>query len=113
VDGPLRLQRIPDRRRDVRWSRLELPWLRELQFRPGFNAALVNLSFRGALVETSTRLRPGARAVLRLTSTARVWTVSGAVSRSWVAAVERERGVVYRGAVQFDNALDLPGTGTD
>jgi len=51
--------------------------------------------------------------VLRLTSTARVWTVSGAVSRSWVAAVERERGVVYRGAVQFDNALDLPGTGTD
>ena len=73
----------------------------------------MNLSAGGALVETPTWLRPGARTVLRLTGVSGSWTVSGSVSRSWVAAIEPEHGVVYRGALVFDEALDLPWAGTD
>ena len=113
MEGTLRQGRTPDRRRAIRRTRAELSWLRELGLRPGLDVALVDLSAGGALVETRTLLRPGARTVLRLTGAAGSWTVSGSVSRSWVAAVEREHGVMYRGALVFDEALDLAGAGTD
>ena len=113
MDGTLSRERMPDRRRAVRRRRAELVWLRGLRLRPGLEVVLVNLSIGGALVETPSRLRPGGRAALRLTGAAGSWTVSGYVSRSWVAALERERGVVYRGALVFDEALVLPGLGSD
>ncbi len=109
MDGTLRQGRTPERRRAIRKKRAELSWLRELRLWPGRDVALVNLSAGGALVETRTRLRPGARTVLRLTAATDNWTVPGSVSRSWVAAVEPEHGVVYRGALVFDEALDFPG----
>ena len=96
-----------ERRQAIRRKRADLSWVRELWLRPGFDAALVNLSTGGALVETPHRLRPGARTVLRLIGTAGTWTVSGSVSRAWVASIEPEHGVVYRGALVFDEALDL------
>ena len=108
MDGTLRQGRTPERRRAIRKRRAELPWLRGLRLRPGLDVALVNLSAGGALVETPTRLRLGARTALRLTGTAGSWTVSGHVSRSWVATVAREHGVLYRGALVFDEAIDLP-----
>ena len=85
-----------------------MSWLRGLRLRPGTDVALLNLSAGGALVETTTRLRPGARTVLRLTGVVGSWTVSGLVSRSWVAAVTHEQGVMYRGALVFDEAIDFP-----
>ena len=97
----------PERRQAIRRQRTELSWLWELRLRPGFDAALVNLSAGGALVETPTRLRPGARTVLRLIGAMGSWTVSGWVSRAWVVAIDPEHGVVYRGALVFDEALDL------
>lgn len=109
MDGTLTPGRTPERRRAIRRKRAELPWLRELRLRPGRDVALVNLSSGGALVETRTRLLPGARAVLRLTAAANSWTVPSSVSRAWVAAVEPEHGVTYRGVLVFDEALDLPG----
>ena len=108
MDGTLRQGRTPERRRAIRKGRAELSWLRGLRLRPGLDVALVNLSAGGALVETPTRLRPGVRTVLRLTGAVGRWTVSGLVSRSWVAAVAREHGVVYRGALVFDEAIDFP-----
>ena len=99
---------VPDRRRSVRRKRAELSCLRELRLRPGFDAVLVNLSAGGALVETPTRLRPGTHTVLRLTGAGASWTVPGSVSRVWVAAIEPAHGVVYRGALVFDEAFDLP-----
>ena len=107
MDGTVGLGPSLDRRRAVRKKRVELPWLWGLRLRPGLDVALVNLSAGGALVETPTRLRPGARTVLRLTGAAGNWTVSGSVSRSWVAAIDPEHGVVYRGALVFDTALNL------
>ena len=98
----------PDRRRAIRKEPAELPWLRELRLRPGLDAVLVNLSAGGALVETPTRLRPGTHTVLRLIGAGASWTVPGSVSRAWVAAIEPAHGVVYRGALVFDEAFDLP-----
>ena len=100
----------PERRRAIRRKRADLSWLRTLWLRPGFDAALVNLSTGGALVETPNRLRPGARTVLRLIGTSDSWTVSGSVSRAWVSSIAPEHGVVYRGALVFDEALDLSRT---
>ncbi len=109
MDGTVKQGRTAERRRAMRKTRAELSWLRELRLRPGHDVALLNLSAGGALVETPTRLRPGARTVLRLTTGTDNWTVPGSVLRSCVAAVEPEHGVVYRGALVFDEALDLPG----
>jgi hypothetical protein len=113
MDGAVSWERGTDRRRDIRRVRVDLPWLRELRLRPCRDVTLVNLSACGALVETPRCLRPNARMEVRLTGVVRTWTVSGSVTRSWVAAVEPERGVVYRGALAFDEVLDLPGAGTD
>ncbi len=113
MDGTLKQGPTPDRRRAIRRKRAELSWLRGLRLRPGLDVALVNLSAGGALIETPTRLRPGARTVVRVRGAAGSWTVSGSVSRSWVAAIEPAHGVVYRGALVFDEALDLPRSGTD
>ena len=108
MDGTVGQGPSPDRRRAIRRQRAELSWLWGLRLWPGLDVALVNLSAGGALVETPTRLRPGARTVLRLTGVAGSWTVSGSVLRSWVAVIGPEHGVVYRGALVFDKALDLP-----
>ena len=113
MDGPLRQGSTPNRRRAIRRKRAELSWLWGLRLRPGVDVALVNLSAGGALIETPTRLRPGARTVLRLTGAAGSWTASGSVLRSWVAAIEPEHGVVYRGVLVFDDPLDLTRSGTD
>ena len=108
MDGTVGQGLSPDRRRAIRRKRAELSWLWGLRLWPGLDVALVNLSAGGALVETPTCLRPGTRTVLRLTGVAGSWTVSGSVSRSWVATIGPEHGVVYRGALVFDKALDLP-----
>ena len=113
MDGTVGPGPIPDRRRAIRRQRAELPWLRGLRLRPGLEASLVNLSAGGALVETETRLRPGARAVLRLIGVAESRMVPGSVSRSWVASIEPGHGVRYRGALVFDDLLDLSQSGPD
>lgn len=108
MDGAVVQGPAPDRRRTIRRKRAELSWLGGLRLRPGLDVALVNLSAGGALVESPTRLRPGARTILRLTGVAGSWTVASLVSRSWVAAIDDQQGVVYRSALVFDKALDPP-----
>jgi hypothetical protein len=111
VDGALTTGRPAERRQAVRRPAAALDWVGSLRLRPGLEVALVNLSTGGALVETLTRLRPGARTALRSSGTGAGWAVTGYVSRAWVAAVEADRGVVYRGALVFDTALDFPEPG--
>lgn len=87
-------------------TQAELMWLRELRLEPGVDVELVNLSARGALVETRTKLQPGSRTVLQVTGTGGRWTVSGSVSRAYVKKVEAGHPVVYRGALVFDEPID-------
>ena len=59
-------------------------------------------------METATRLRPGLKAVLLLTTADGELRASGEVVRAWVSAIPADRGVLYRGALRFDRPMTLP-----
>ena len=97
-----------ERRRHVRRAAADLGWLRAARLRPGLEAMLADVSPGGALVETGTRLRPGMKTVLQLTTADGESRVSGEVVRAWVSAIQPDRGVIYRGALRFDRAMAPP-----
>ena len=97
-----------ERRRHVRRPAAELGWLRGARLRSGLEAAVIDLSPGGALVETATRLRPGIKTALQLKTRDGELRASGGVARAWVSAVRGDRGVIYRGALRFDRSIDLP-----
>ena len=97
-----------ERRRHPRRLAADLTWLRAVQLRPGLEALLVDISPGGALVETATRLRPGMKTVLRLSTTDGELRAPGEFVRAWVTAILPDRGPIYRGAVRFDLPMDLP-----
>jgi hypothetical protein len=72
--------------------------------RPGQEVILVNLSSRAALVESGTRLRPGAQAELQLCGRGTRMTVRGRVERCHVARLDPLR---YHGVVIFDESVDV------
>ncbi len=113
MDTALTMQCPTERRRTTRRSGEALSWVRELRVRPGLEATLVNLSEEGAVIETSTYLRPGARTAIHVVGVSGDWRVSGHVARSWVAAILDERGVLYRGALVFDSRVDLVSSDRD
>ena len=100
--------RAAERRRHVRRPATDLAWLRAARLRPGLDAAVVDLSPGGALVETATRLRPRMKTVLQLTADGGEVRVPGEVVRAWVSAIASGRGILYRGALRFDRPADLP-----
>ena len=107
-----------DRRRACRVATARTAWARTARLSPGLDVVLLDVSRRGARVETVARLLPGARTLLRLTSGTREATVACVVARSVVAALEPTRGVVYRVALVFDEPLariqwaEAPSSGT-
>lgn len=72
--------------------------------RPGQEVVVLNLSRGGALVESPTRLAPGARTELQLFGDLRR-AVRGRVERCRVSSLGPLR---YEGAIVFDHALELP-----
>jgi hypothetical protein len=75
--------------------------------RPGTAVVVVNLSPRGALLESAVPCRPGSRTELHLESPdGRRRTASGAVLRCWVNSIAPLR---FRSAVCFEAEADLYG----
>lgn len=73
--------------------------------RPGTPVLVLDLSPRGALVESTCPCRPGALTELHLdTPDGRRRRAAGAVARCWVASVTPLR---FRAAVEFAGAVDL------
>lgn len=97
-----------ERRRHARRPGAALGWLRVARLRPGLEAVLTDLSSGGARLETATRLRPGMKTVLQLSTTDGELRASGEVVRAWVSAIPPDRGVLYQGALRFDRAMALP-----
>ena len=81
---------------ETRWRPLAL-------LRPGQAVVLVNVSSGGALVESPTRLSPGARAELHLFGGSKC-SVRGRIERCRVSRLEPLR---YEGAIVFEKSLDL------
>ena len=92
-----------DRRRGVRTPGAALPPTFRLRLRAGHEAAVVNFSRVGILLESTSRLLPGHRCTLRVSGTGEPESVSGRILRAQVERLDSHHGVVYRGAIEFDD----------
>lgn len=90
-----------DRRRAPRRSPRHLGVATSAVLRPGVPVTVVAMSTVGAVMESFTPVRPGARTDLALASVdGRRWLVPVHVLRCWVEAIDPLR---YRSAVSFEH----------
>lgn len=93
-----------ERRRERRSAGGGRRWSESALLRPGQPVTLLNISSRAALVESTARLRPGARTEVQLAGSAARTTIGGRLERCYVAALEPLR---YRGVLLFDQRVDV------
>ena len=98
-----------ERRAGRRVAPASTAWSPSALLRPGQEVALINLSSGGALVESPTRLKPGAPAELQLLGPWRC-VVRGRIDRCRVIRLEPLR---YEGAIRFDAQLDPRALGSE
>ena len=96
--------RISDRRTALRRQTLEEHGIVHARVLPGKDVTIINVSARGALVETQYRLLPGSPVELLVEGDPGCATVRGRVLRCFVSGV-RSACVSYRGAIAFDGDL--------
>jgi hypothetical protein len=95
---------IFERRRTRRRQSVEEHGIVSARVRPGIDAAVVDVSAAGVLLETCHRLLPGTSIEVHFARDARLPLVRGKVVRCVVARVGPDK-VSYRGAVLFDRRL--------
>ena len=93
-----------ERRRACRCPGGGARWRPHAILRPGQPVTLLNISSQAALVESTSRLRPGARTEMQLTGSDTRLSIAGRLDRCYVAALEPIR---YRGVVLFDERVDV------
>lgn len=81
----------------------ETSWRADALLRPGQEVLVIDLSCGGALLESSSRMSPGARAELQLIGDARR-LVRGRIDRCHVSRLEP---LCYRGAMVFEHPLEM------
>lgn len=99
-------QPVKDRRSDARfeWSSDDIT---RATLRPGCTVHVVDVSAGGALLEAERPLRPGARVHLQVVTKLHVFAVIARVLRCEVWTLDSPQGVIYRGALQFEERCDL------
>jgi hypothetical protein len=95
----IRERRAAPRTRTVREHGIE-----QARIRPGREAAVIDVSAGGILIDTHHRLLPGTTIELQLSIGDACTAVRGRVLRSAVACLRHGR-VLYRGAIAFDHPL--------
>jgi hypothetical protein len=95
---------LVERRREPRQTGGGERWRALAVLRPGRPITLLNITSRAALVESGTRLRPGANIEVQLAGPGSRESVRGRMDRCHVVALEPIR---YRGVVLFDERIDL------
>jgi hypothetical protein len=93
----------PERRAGRRVAPEEHGWRSAAVLRPGLEVDILDLGPGGARISSSARLKPGGRAELHLSGSARR-VVAGSISRCRVARLTPLR---YEGAIIFDERLDV------
>jgi hypothetical protein len=89
-------------------DRADDPWTRtaKVTLRPGHRIFIVNISRGGALVDGTRPMRPGTRVLVQIATPAGAVGLSALVLRCGVRALTADDGVVYRGALRFDDKRD-------
>jgi hypothetical protein len=101
---------VAERRTEQRRAGTDLHMI-NATLRPGRAVQVVDLSRTGAQIETNRSLRPGTRVHIRLVSQERTLVLAAFVLRCSVWALHPDEGVVFRGALQFEERC--PAFGTD
>lgn len=96
--------RSSDRRHDPRRSVVADHGVVAVRVRPGIQARLIDVSARGAQIETAHRLSPGRVVHVQLVFPSCVTGLRARVTRSQVAELAADR-VAYRCGVRFDRGL--------
>ena len=96
---------VRERRENARFA---LPPRVEIRatMRPGCIVVLVDVSASGALVQAARPLRPGARVHLVVVTASRRISTVATVLRCAVWSLVGSDGVIYRGAMRFDQAVE-------
>jgi hypothetical protein len=98
-------QQIRERREDARFplpARLDV----RATLRPGTLVVLLDVSSRGALIQAARPLRPGARVHLQVLTSSRRFVMVATVLRCMVWSLIGTDGVIYRGAMRFDQPVE-------
>ena len=95
-----------ERRTWRRMSTMDALDLAPGRIRPGRYAQILDLSSGGALIETDWRLLPGSRVDLQLGAPVQ-YHATGRILRCHVVLLRRE-AIRYRGALKFEQRIDLP-----
>lgn len=95
---------VGERRKDPRVEGGGHSFQSSAVLRPGQEVTLVNISRRGALIDSGVRLRPGAQAELLLCGTDVRVRVEGRLHRCHVVRLDPVR---YRGVVVFDQDVEI------
>jgi len=98
------LRHVTERRLARRITAIAELGIRQAKVRPGHEAAVLEISSNGALIETSLRLMPGRQIELQIERGGQITPIRGRVIRSQVARVQPSR-VSYRGAIGFEQPL--------
>ncbi len=93
-----------------RWPRLnpeEVPFLKNLQLNQGkeAQAQIINISQGGILFETTVRLRPNLRILLKIVTTKGIFQMSGLVLRSSISSLQGAPR--FRSAVAFERPFEM------
>ena len=94
----------PERRREPRHTGGGSRFGSRALLRPGQPVTLVNITTHAALVESDSRLRPGAQTEMQLAGAQARASIKGRLDRCYVAALEPIR---YRGLVIFEQVIEL------
>ena len=98
-------QPVVDRRVDARFPAGSLTGRATL--RPGCVVVLIDFSAGGALVQAPRPLRPGARVHLHVVTEDGKFAVAAHVLRCTVWSLDPDTGVIYRGALRFEDRCEL------
>src|SRR5690242_16068534 len=98
------LRPVTERRLARRITAVAELGIRQAKVRPGHEAAVLDISSNGALIETALRLIPGRQIELQIERGGQITPIRGRVMRSQVARVQPSR-VSYRGAIGFEQPL--------
>lgn len=101
---------VAERRGERRWPGGGPRFGAGAVLRPGQTVILVNISRRAALVESETRLRPGAQTELQLCGRGARASIRGRVERCQVVGLDPLR---YHGVVVFDDCIEIGVEGSE